>query len=481
MNDRVSEVLRRVCREQKTGVLVGEATDWKRAVFFRSGAIVAARSSLKRDQLGEVLIQHGRITKEHFEEAARSIKSGRRLGAILIDMGVIDKTEIERFVRLQITDIVSALLIDPPRRIAFSALGEVDGVLSEPLQVVPLLMETARRTPDIARHRETILQEERCLAVSPNPMTSPKNLSLALEEKMLFARIDGTRTASALLPLSPLPEEATLRFLLGLLHAGIVVPNDGARRQQEAEGAQTSSGESTASADPSATEHADSGADAKVRDAIERAYQQSQSQNYWEVLGVVQGASPEGVKQAFHQMIRRFHPDRLNQIQDGALKQKASHIVQRAGEAFDALTTATDASATPDASDLAGAPTESPNVRGAPDLAKKDAREFYLRAKMAYDQEDYWNAVQLCREAIDRSGDVAEYYYLLGLALSQNSKWRKDAEQNLRIATKLDPWKVKYFAALGELYLNAGMRTRARNVFEQARAIDPGFVPPDAK
>jgi hypothetical protein len=29
--------------------------------------------------------------------------------------------------------------------------------------------------------------------------------------------------------------------------------------------------------------------------------------------------------------------------------------------------------------------------------------------------------------------------------------------------------------------MNAGMRTRARNVFEQARAVDPGFVPPDMK
>jgi hypothetical protein len=481
MNEKVSEVLRRVCREQKTGVLIGEASEWKRAVFFRAGAIVAARSSLKRDQLGEILIQHGRITQEHFEEAARSIKSGRQLGAILVEMGVIDETAIERFVRLQITDIVCALLIEPPRRLAFSALGEVESVLSEPLRVVSLLMETARRTPEISRHRETILHEERGLALSPNAPTSPENLSLALEEKMLFARIDGTRTASALLPLSPLPEEATIRFLLGLLHAGIVTPTDEAKTREKVRAAEPRSGESTTSASPNVSAHADSDVDAKVRDAIERAFQQAQSRDHWEVLGVARGASLGGVKQAFHQIIRRYHPDRLGQVQDGALKQKASHIVQRAGEAFDALTAAADASEASKAHDDAASPTESANARGTPDLAKKDAREFYLRAKMAYDQGDYWDAVQLCREAVDRGSDKAEYYYLLGLALSKNSKWQKEAEQNLRIAAKLDPWKVKYLAALGELYMNAGMRTRARNVFEQARTVDPGFVPPDMK
>lgn len=477
MNEKVSEVLRRICRERKTGVLVGEAADWKRAVYFSSGAIVAARSSSKRDQLGEILIQHGRITQENFDEAARSIKSGRRLGAILIEMGVIDQTEIDRFVRLQITDIVCALLIEPPRRIAFSALDEVESVVPEPLQVVALLMETARRTPDISRHRETILQEERCLALAPNPLASPENLSLALEEKMFFPRIDGRRTASKLLPLSPLPEEATVRFLLGLLHAGIVAPVDEATGQEAAGGARTEA----ASVESNATDHSDGGADEKLRDAIERAFQQAQSQDHWEVLGVAQGASLEGVKQAFHQMIRRFHPDRLGHVDDVDLKRKASHIVQRAGEAFDVLTSGADASESSQGHDPAASPAESANARSAPEQTKKDAREFYLRAKMAYDKEDYWDAVQLCREAIDRSGEEAEYYYLLGLALSHNAKWQKDAEQNLRIATKLDPWKVKYFKALGELYLNAGMRTRARNVFEQAKAVDPLFEPPDSK
>lgn len=203
--------------------------------------------------------------------------------------------------------------------------------------------------------------------------------------KDVFARLDGKRTARALLPLSPLPEEATLRFLLGLLHAGIVAREDGAARREETEGART---EAAASVVANATQHADSAVDEKVRDAIERAFQQSQSQDHWEVLGVAQGASPEGVKQAFHQMVRRFHPDRLSQVQDGDLKRKASHIVQRAGEAFDALSTAAGVSETPEANDAAASPTESANAHGTAELAKKDAGEFYLRAKMAYDQED---------------------------------------------------------------------------------------------
>ncbi len=483
MNEKVSAVLRRVCREKKTGILVGEASEWKRAVFFRSGSVVSARSSLKQDQLGELLIRHGRISKEQFELASRSIKSGRKLGEILAEMGVINNTEIERFVKIQITDITCSLLIEPPRRLAFSALREVESVVSKPLLVGKLLMEAARRTPDISAYRDKLLQEERCLALSPRPLMSSVELSLALEEKILFSRIDGKRSPAAILPLSPLPEEATVRLLLGLVHAGFVETEDPANRQaEESTNEETKSGGSIASVVPKATERGDRDVESKLRAAIDKSLELAQSQDHWTVLGVAQGASPDGIKQAFHELVRRYHPDRLCRFRDDELEKKASFIVQRAGEALEALSSrAGDSGETPRLSEPTGNRTESATPYTASGNETREAKEFFARAKMAYDQDDYWQAVQFCREAIDRHGDQAKYYYLLGLALSHNPKWLKDAEQNLQIAAKLDPWKVKYLAALGELYLKAGLRTRAKNVFEQANAIDPSFVPPETK
>ena len=42
----------------------------------------------------------------------------------------------------------------------------------------------------------------------------------------------------------------------------------------------------------------------------------------------------------------------------------------------------------------------------------------------------------------------------------------------------LDPWAAEYLGVLGDLYLKAGMRVRARKAFEEAKAIDPGFTVP---
>ena len=66
------------------------------------------------------------------------------------------------------------VLIEPPRRLAFSALSEVESVVSKPLAVGSLLMEAARRTPHNRKVEEEVSGSRRvphafstpCAAVS---------------------------------------------------------------------------------------------------------------------------------------------------------------------------------------------------------------------------------------------------------------------------------------------------------------------------
>jgi Flp pilus assembly protein TadD len=101
---------------------------------------------------------------------------------------------------------------------------------------------------------------------------------------------------------------------------------------------------------------------------------------------------------------------------------------------------------------------------------RKYADALFARAKKAFEEKDYLRAVLLSREAIELAGDRANYFHLLGLALSQNRKSRLEAEQNLKTAAKLDPRNPEYLSALGTLYENEGLRWRARTMFENAHA-----------
>jgi len=106
---------------------------------------------------------------------------------------------------------------------------------------------------------------------------------------------------------------------------------------------------------------------------------------------------------------------------------------------------------------------------------------LFAQAKRAYIQRDFWNTIQFCQQAIEIISDNPEIYYLLAMAQKENPKWRKDAEKNLQIAIKLDSWKPEYLLALGKLYQEGGLHTRAAKVFEQARTLNPSLEEPDVE
>ena len=222
MNQQVAEAFKKLYFGKRTGVLTCVANDVRRAVNFQSGFVVSASSSLNEDRLGEVMIRHGRITQQQFDDASHFIKSGWKLGEILVELGVIEEGEIEPFVRQQLLDIATTQLISPPKKLSFSKLSGVDAYLEAPLSVADILMEAARRTASIDARLEALKTDERKLGFPSDPLKRFQDVSLKPEEAFVLSRIDGTQTANDIFAVSPLPEDQTARTLIGLLEAELI-------------------------------------------------------------------------------------------------------------------------------------------------------------------------------------------------------------------------------------------------------------------
>ena len=473
MHERVCQLLRSLYLDKRTGVLLSEVGDDKRSLFFRSGLVVGARSSLEHERLGEVVIRHGRITRQQLEDASHFIKSGKKMGDILVELGNIDRGELDGFLRIQVMDIACPMLFEPRQRLKFSNLSQVEDVLSKPLFVGAIVMEAARRTTDIEKHAKDLLEDARHLHLAPDPITRFQDVSLSPEEAFILSRIDGTESPRDVFLVSPLPEEQTARTVLGLCHAGIVVPEEEAARQKQEMGVD----EPPQAPDDLTKTHSreDAMPGEGIRKEVEHLFEESQTSDHWQVLGIERGSSSEEVARAFREKARRYHPDRYRSISDVDFQKKLSGLFVRLGEAFQTLSTsaATECSQ-PSATDepLSEAFPTPPLEPSPPRRDPEEAKSLFAQAKRACQEQDYWQTIQLCQQAIDIVADRGEYYHLLGLAQAQNSKWRLDAERNLKIAAKLDPWKPEYFVALGELYQKAGMRLKAQRMFEQAKSLD---------
>ena len=221
----------------------------------------------------------------------------------------------------------------------------------------------------------------------------------------------------------------------------------------------------------------------RERAEVERLYQEFQFQNHWEVLELERGALAKAVKAAFIRRAKRFHPDRFRRFPEAEFQEKLSYVFRRINEAHEIL--ASEARAgyeklTERESQYAESRKHSVPGSGKarPTGDAAAAQALYARARHAFDQQDFWQAIQLCQQAIDVAPERAELYHLLGRALSQNPKWRQDAEKNFRIATNLDPWKADYQVELARLYDSVGLHLRARKAYEKARSIDPAVEIP---
>jgi curved DNA-binding protein CbpA len=479
VNQQVAEAFKKLYFGKRTGVLTCEAGEVRRAVYFNSGFVVGARSSLEEDRLGEVMMRHGRITRAQFEDASHFIKSGWKLGEILAELNIIGEEEIEAFVRLQLLDIACTQLITPPKRLQFSSLTTVDSFVGAPLSVADILLEAARRAPSMDKEVEALKRDGRKLGFPKDPLKRFQDANLKPEEAFVLSRVDGTQTAKDIFTVSPLSEEITGRTLVGLLLADLIEPEGDEGPKEKARPPEAVPEEPSKEAAPGPAPDVD-------REEVERLFQEFPSRNHWEVLSIPQGAGLDEIQEAFMRGAKRFHPDRFRRIPAPDFQEKVSYLFRRITEAKEILTSSArsgyEALAEKEGLYEASRKSSIPSPSGGGGRPAGDVAEgmaIFRRAQQAFQASDFWNAIQLCQQAMDHAPDRAEIFHLLGLALSKNPKWRQDAEKNLRIATNLDPWKAEYLVTLGTLYQEVGLHLRARKAFEQAKSVDPTVQVPE--
>ena len=321
---------------------------------------------------------------------------------------------------------------------------------------------------------ESLRAEKRSLSFSPTIPDTLQALVLSPEQGFILSRVDGTSTPREILSLSPLGEEETARALIDLLECGLVKLNDEAPTEPVEAPAEAPTPES-ASAPESAL--APDPAIAKKRTELEELVEACGKQTPTELLGVSDQASTDEIKEAFRKKVLRFHPDRYPGITDEAFLKKLSHLVALVTDAFNTLSANASREITPTARNESSFG----HAAGAGDTydAEKHALELFHAARRAFDTKSYWEVIQLCRQAIGIKDDVAKYHFLLGRALLQNKKWRKEAGESLKRAADLDSYNTEYLALLATLYQREGLQMRAKKVIEQVKSIDPDCEIPE--
>lgn len=105
--------------------------------------------------------------------------------------------------------------------------------------------------------------------------------------------------------------------------------------------------------------------------------------------------------------------------------------------------------------------------------ARIDHEAVFEEAKLLMSAEKYSVAAHKLKTLIAADEKKSIYYYYLGLALDHIPGQNKEAEKVFKIAIRLQNYNVRYYLALGYLYLRRNMKAQAREQFLIALEWDP--------
>lgn len=177
--------------------------------------------------------------------------------------------------------------------------------------------------------------------------------------------------------------------------------------------------------------------------------------NPYKVLGVSENATPEEIRKAYLDLVKKYHPDRYA---DGPMKDMANEKLKEINQAYELLTKKKDSSSTR-SSYSRSTYSQSGYWQNQGSYAGEYAAEF-ARVRSFFAQNNL-NAAKAVLDGVPLHN--AEWHYLYGI-LYFRWGWYDQAKQHLSMAASMEPGNVEYQNAYSTVMnTGRGFRTGTMN------------------
>ena len=206
-------------RHGATGSLKVSGAAHPKALYFRAGRILFGSSNDSRDQLGAILIDSGRITREQLDEVNAKVGPGNPLAKVLSESGFVSQRELNEAARHKVERILADLLAWDSGTFEFE-----DGVL--PKGSVDLKLSTERllltAVQGISNRVFALRHVELGAVLEPVPEGDSVLSEIRADVWPLLERLDGHRTLKDAIALTRLDEFEAAKTACALLFLGVV-------------------------------------------------------------------------------------------------------------------------------------------------------------------------------------------------------------------------------------------------------------------
>jgi len=217
-----TEILQWLGGARKTGTLEVEHARVVWRIHFRDGAIRACGSDYAPTLLGQYLLSRGRISEPDLSAAlARQENSGRNLGEILIEAGRLTREELERFLAAKVEEAIYGIFDWDDGTFRFDAGSELPAdTIETDLSVERVLLHGATRQDEMRRLREVVRDDEAILERTKAAL--PDAVVASPASRRIIDLVDGQRTVREVVLYAHAPNFLAQRLLAEMVRANVL-------------------------------------------------------------------------------------------------------------------------------------------------------------------------------------------------------------------------------------------------------------------
>ncbi len=447
----IAGILKDLFQKRATGELSLSAGETKKKIFFKNGVIIFALSNLEHDRLGDILLEHGVISRAQFDESAKQVaETGKKQGTVLVQMGALTPKDLFRGLSLQVREIILSVFGWEEGSWHFSdILPAQDEIVTLRIQPSLVILEGVVRRAA----RKDLFQQRwnpgmMKIAPHPDPPWPIEDLRLPPEARKILTHVERGNSWSTIPRVVGLSSEDAAAFLFTLSALDLVTVSEPGGPPREV-------------SDPAAAEEAaveESGAALPTPERIEELAGKISSLNLYQVLRLNPTAGQETIKSSYLMLAKEYHPDRFfGEVYD-ACRDRITLIFMKVNEAYTVL--------------------GDPGKRAEYDRVEQDSRvakEQYRKGMELLKAGDPWAASESFRWAVHLNPRSALFHTWLGASLARTRKRLHEAEEHCKTAITLDYSNPLFYVHLGQVYLAGRLNEKARKQFETALKLDPGY------
>jgi len=436
---------KKVLSEKLNGELIITGNNFQKRLYFMEGNLKFAKTNIIQERLGEILFKLGKINQAQFWNIHKLIEhEDEKIGSVLIKNKILAQKDIFFGLLHQIRTIATSVFSLLSGEWDFvSKIPEFPDDLNFTIELPRIIIEGVEKLANTSYYKEIFLHQN--IQTSPLPETYQEFISNP--DKDFFNKLSDLNNIPAKQVMIELkmPEEIFWKKLLlfYFLNALSFIKTDKKDKNLEYD---------------------------KNTQELLQFYDKikSKSLNYYEIFNIKNTANFPEIKEAYFNYAKKFHPDRLSNVSDREIKEKANFVFATINKAYDILTNEDKKREY----DNAGFKEDDGEEKIQENIAEK-ASILYRKAKTLYNQKKYWEAATLLEEAIRYSPNKPAYFLMLGLSQSNIPSFKRMAEQNLQKVIELEPWNAEPYLAMGLLFLTENLPKRAERFLKKALSINP--------